>query len=177
VKKIFITSVAGLMLAVIPAVQANATQGNSNRGNSNTHNKITICHATGSSTNPYVEIKPNANGVINGHVGHQDGEDIIPPFNYNYHGTTKNFPGQNWDAQSQATYKNGCEPVSEETQTEGGHGGGQVLGENTSPNDQVIAPVGAVDAGNGSESISYISIAGLSAALASIAVGIRRLFA
>jgi hypothetical protein len=86
-------------------------------GNSNAHNKITICHATGSATNPYVMISPNANGVISGHVGHQDGRDIIPPFDYNDHGTIKHFAGQNWDTNGQATFNNGCKPV-------GGGGGG-----------------------------------------------------
>ncbi len=37
--------------------------------------KITICHATGSATNPYVEITISVNG-LNGHAGHAD--DIIP---------------------------------------------------------------------------------------------------
>jgi hypothetical protein len=39
--------------------------------------KITICHATGSATNPYVEITISVNG-LNGHAHHQDGRDIIP---------------------------------------------------------------------------------------------------
>ncbi|HEX4733333.1 MAG TPA: hypothetical protein VH247_02880 [Thermoleophilaceae bacterium] len=39
--------------------------------------KITICHATGSATNPYVEITISVNG-LNGHGDHQDDRDIIP---------------------------------------------------------------------------------------------------
>jgi hypothetical protein len=39
--------------------------------------KITICHATGSETNPFVLITISVNG-LNGHADHQDGEDIIP---------------------------------------------------------------------------------------------------
>ncbi|MEA2293881.1 MAG: hypothetical protein QOE86_1520 [Solirubrobacteraceae bacterium] len=41
------------------------------------HNKITICHATGSATNPYVTITipPPA---VRAHARHQDGRDIIP---------------------------------------------------------------------------------------------------
>jgi Tol biopolymer transport system component len=38
--------------------------------------KVTICHATGSATNPYVEITISDQGVLNGHLKH-DG-DIIP---------------------------------------------------------------------------------------------------
>jgi organic hydroperoxide reductase OsmC/OhrA len=37
--------------------------------------KITICHATGSKTNPYVEITVSVNG-LNGHVNHPN--DLIP---------------------------------------------------------------------------------------------------
>jgi hypothetical protein len=37
--------------------------------------RVTICHATGSATNPYVEITVDANG-LNGHGDHED--DIIP---------------------------------------------------------------------------------------------------
>lgn len=66
----------------------------------------TICHATGSATNPYVLISPSIEGVYNGHLGvdHQDGRDIIPPFTYN--GTVYS---QNWDAEHQAILNLGCE--------------------------------------------------------------------
>src|SRR5204862_192778 len=39
--------------------------------------KVTICHATGSRTHPFVEITISRNG-LNGHAGHQDGRDIVP---------------------------------------------------------------------------------------------------
>ncbi len=39
--------------------------------------KVTICHATGSATKPYVQITVNANAVP-AHETHQDREDIIP---------------------------------------------------------------------------------------------------
>jgi hypothetical protein len=41
------------------------------------HNKITICHATGSATNPYVTITIPPPAVA-AHSRHQDGRDIIP---------------------------------------------------------------------------------------------------
>src|SRR5215212_4527418 len=39
--------------------------------------KVTLCHATGSATNPYVEITISNNGVP-AHDRHQNDEDIIP---------------------------------------------------------------------------------------------------
>jgi hypothetical protein len=78
-------------------------------GGKNPHNKVTICHATGSKSNPFVEITPDASGVIDGHYPHQDHRDIIPPFDYkDSAGNTHHFPGQNWTAQGQAIFNNGC---------------------------------------------------------------------
>ena len=39
--------------------------------------KVTIFHATGSATNPYVEITIS-NDAVAAHKSHQDGQDIIP---------------------------------------------------------------------------------------------------
>ena len=65
--------------------------------------KHTICHATGSESNPYVVITPSVSGVYHGHIAHQHSEDIIPPFTYK--GKTYS---QNWDAAGQTIYANGC---------------------------------------------------------------------
>ncbi|MEO7659812.1 MAG: PEP-CTERM sorting domain-containing protein, partial [Pyrinomonadaceae bacterium] len=48
---------------------------------------VTICHRTGSASNPYVRISPNVEGVIKGHLDHDQtgnglGGDIIPVFVY-----------------------------------------------------------------------------------------------
>ena len=70
--------------------------------------KITICHATGSETNPYVVITIALQG-LNGHANanHQLSEDIIPPNDGNI------VPdGQNWTAEGQATFNNGCVPTT-----------------------------------------------------------------
>lgn len=76
--------------------------------NGNGGHKITICHATGSSTNPFVVITVDLH-ALNGHAGsgHQNGEDIIPPNN----GTIVPA-GQNWTAEGQATFNNGCVPTT-----------------------------------------------------------------
>jgi uncharacterized repeat protein (TIGR01451 family) len=105
---------AGALLAV-PAVSSSAAA----EGNSN--DKQTICHATNSDTNQYVVITPNKNGDVDGHAGHTgpvwnptlkaqhiSWGDIIPPFTYNDHGETKQFPGQNWTTEGRAFFDNGC---------------------------------------------------------------------
>lgn len=48
----------------------------------------TICHATGSDSNPYVVINPANPGVANGHSDHQNGEDVIPAPNGAQRGPT-----------------------------------------------------------------------------------------
>lgn len=55
---------------------SNGSNGNHGQGN-NGQGKTTICHATGSATNPYVEITI-ANPAVRAHARHQDGRDIIP---------------------------------------------------------------------------------------------------
>ncbi|MEA2578806.1 MAG: hypothetical protein QOD78_2394, partial [Chloroflexota bacterium] len=85
--------------------------------------EITICHATGSNSSPYVVNSPAINssgtdggllsGGHNSHVGPLwfDGitvawGDIIPPYDYaplNFH-----YDGLNWTAEGQAIYNNGC---------------------------------------------------------------------
>jgi hypothetical protein len=78
--------------------------------------KVAICHATGSATNPYVLIEPSAAGVFNGHLAtssggsagadHQKAEDIIPPFEYQ--GQTYS---ENWDPAHIAIFENDCNEV------------------------------------------------------------------
>ena len=68
---------------------------------------IRICHATGQEGN-YQSISPDKNGIINGHAGtnHQDGRDIIPPFDYGE--SIQHFAGQNWDVVGQTIWNNNC---------------------------------------------------------------------
>jgi hypothetical protein len=67
--------------------------------------KVTICHATGSSTNPFVIINVDiaSSGYLKaGHDLHDD--DIIPPYTYG----TFSYPGKNWTASGQTILANGC---------------------------------------------------------------------
>jgi hypothetical protein len=68
-------------------------------------NKITICHATASATNPFVLISPAAAGVLAGHVDHHHGDDVIPPFQHR----KGSFAGQNWDDAGRALHAAGCD--------------------------------------------------------------------
>ena len=47
-------------------------------GQGNEHGKVTICHATGSETNPYVLITVDEH-ALKAHMSHQDGQDIVNP--------------------------------------------------------------------------------------------------
>lgn len=77
-------------------------------------NDVTLCHATGSNSNPFVQIIVSPAGAYNGHLGggHQNGEDIIPPFVWQ--GQTYS---QNWDTNGQAIWNNECEIPQEPTAT------------------------------------------------------------
>lgn len=75
--------------------------------------KVTICHATASASNPYVEITVSTAAVLTqGHDQHQGRRDIIPPFSYD----GGSFAGLNWDSTGRAIYEAGCrepEPIIE----------------------------------------------------------------
>ncbi len=58
------TASGGKRLNVLPAAQGSQ------------NDQITLCHATGSATNPYVEITVSVQGATNGHAKHAG--DIIP---------------------------------------------------------------------------------------------------
>lgn len=80
--------------------------------------KVTICHATGSATNPYVIITIAKQAVLNGHLDHQDGRDIIPEFD--------DFPGQPV-GQGPITSIEDCPTTDVDDDVEGG-GDGDVPG-------------------------------------------------
>jgi hypothetical protein len=117
-----LTSIAAaaslVALAVSPAL---AWQSGGGQGGGN-EDKVTLCHATDSNTNPYVRITVAAAGAYHGHYTEHQGPvypgsggkwgDIIPPFAYQDHSYSLN-----WDSNGQAIYNNNCNPV-------GGTGGG-----------------------------------------------------
>jgi len=84
--------------------------------------KVTICHATSSVSNPYVVNTVNenaivkANGTPKGHGTHTGPVypepgwgDIIPSFPYtNDQGGTSIYPGLHWDTDGQAVWNGGC---------------------------------------------------------------------
>jgi hypothetical protein len=72
-------AVAGLVaVAALGFTPAALAGGDGKKGDDG---KTTICHATGSSTNPYVLITVSDN-ALPAHKRHQHGEDIIPAPTY-----------------------------------------------------------------------------------------------
>jgi hypothetical protein len=77
------------------------------------HIPVTICHATASNTNPFVQetvdddaVDGNGNEHSDHNMpGHQNGEDIIPPGPWD-------ADGRNWNAQGIAIWNNDCNVVT-----------------------------------------------------------------
>ncbi len=87
----------------------------SNGGDS--HEKVTLCHATGSQSNPYVSVDVNISSAgdavdAKGHNAH-DG-DIIPPYGYSGQDGSMSYPGKNWTAEGQDIWNDGCKVVDDD---------------------------------------------------------------
>ena len=114
-----VVSTASIVGGIVTLAAANA-QGT-------TQDKIVICHATGSQTNPYnvIEIarssidpqQGNSKKYLEGHGDHTgpvwtsgaaSWGDIIPPFSSDEGNA---FPGYNWSSAGQAILLNGCAAV------------------------------------------------------------------
>ena len=74
--------------------------------------KVVICHATASETNPYTQNSVDASSInneknkyLNGHGDHEG--DIIPPFSYE----ETSFEGKNWDDRGKEIWSNECNIV------------------------------------------------------------------
>ena len=80
---------------------------------SNNHIPVTICHATGSTKNPFIQetvdddaVDGNGNEHSDHNMpGHQNGEDIIPPGVWDTN-------GRNWNALGIAIWSNSCNDVT-----------------------------------------------------------------
>jgi hypothetical protein len=76
-RKVLLTVIAAGALSTAPvALAGGPTDENNDHGNTD-NGKTTICHATGSATNPYVQITVS-NNALAAHSRHQGGRDIIP---------------------------------------------------------------------------------------------------
>ena len=88
-----------------PTPKQDRSQPTPSRGNSAiAHERVTFCHATGSATNPYVEITTSRSAVIHAHDDHQDGRDIIPA-------PAGGCPGQEEQAPVAAQQRSGVRPA------------------------------------------------------------------
>ena len=129
-KKVLLSAVTLLAAAVFAFENSNILVKAAN-------NKVTICHATGSDFHSFQMNQPDAEGDLNGHLGHQNNEDIVPPFTllvcpsdndaygdeapgkdcmrgnkFAFPDSTSQFPGLNWTTQNQAIWNNNCNAVS-----------------------------------------------------------------
>jgi hypothetical protein len=80
-----------LGLAAVPVLITRAAASRTTHTVRSADARVTICHATGSRSHPYVRISPSVAGVVNGHLKHQDHRDIVPPFTFRGHSYAQNW--------------------------------------------------------------------------------------
>jgi len=76
-RKVLLTVIAAGALSTAPVALAGGPNDENNDHGNKDNGKTTICHATGSETNPYVQITVS-NNALAAHSRHQGGRDIIP---------------------------------------------------------------------------------------------------
>src|SRR3990167_4883449 len=90
----------------------------------NPDHKVTLCHRTGSESNPYVIITTDiaSDGYVQGghdqheQVGNGYGGDIIPAYQYTARdGSVFNYPGKNLGSGGSEILANGCQVPSTTT--------------------------------------------------------------
>ena len=87
-----------VLLALVTGVALTPAGGSAATRNSS---KVTLCHRVGGPNWVRITVAPQA--ALNGHAKNHE-LDIIPPFTY----AGDRFPGQNWDAEGQEIFANGC---------------------------------------------------------------------
>jgi len=108
----------GLITAALTVALVASVGGAATATKPNPDHKVPVCHKV----NGEGELKNGWNSIVvdiasSGYVqgGHHGGHpgntpnDIIPPYEYQMaDGSTFNYPGQNWSAETQAFHANGC---------------------------------------------------------------------
>ena len=111
-KKISLVIIAVFAIGFVPLSLTGAVSATPDR------QKVDICHATSSESNPFVSLNVSQDSV-DGDGGNDSGQgdhylnhpdDIIPPI-------TGIHSGLNWDTEGQAIWGNGCKPVNSTTTT------------------------------------------------------------
>ncbi len=117
-------SMAATVLALIMAGAWNAASASASPTDPNFGHKVTLCHGTGSASNPFVTITVDvaASGLQGGHANH--GNDIIPSFTYvDNQNVTHTYAGKNLStmysgATGSAVLANGCKVPDTPPQTD-----------------------------------------------------------
>ena len=110
--------------AVVLAATCGLVLAASSAGAAHDH-KVTICHATDSTTNPYSLITVDYHSItLEGHGGHEGPiyaqgmthgwGDVIPAFDF---GASNQFAGMNLDEAGEALLASGCSSVPEPSTT------------------------------------------------------------
>ncbi len=104
------------IILLVAAIGATALAATPSITSAEPDDKVTICHATGSGSNPFVQITVSERAVDTEAKAdhntdqHQNGEDIIPPGSYDP-------DGRNFTPENAAILENGCQPVVTTTTT------------------------------------------------------------
>jgi len=118
----------------------------------NNADKVIICHATSSGSNPYTRNRVAKDGAVSGHDGHTG--DIIPVFTYRDNaGVQHTYPGKNLES-GQAILDNGCKVPGPTTSVASGGAETTVNGPSGSPpttdDSDIIDETDTTDTGSGS---------------------------
>ncbi len=146
-----VASAAALVFGLVVAGSAQAAPPTTADTGSYVGPKVTICHNTAATTNPYRRITVDIDSIMHDD-GHGDNgsnrgqhneyshspvfdpdfeypandkkwQDIIPPFSYTHNGVAGTYPGLNYSGRGKEVYDNGCDGYYDPTDTTEGGGG------------------------------------------------------